>query len=143
MSNSSSSRTSPTLMARLQQQDPQAWSELMQRYGPALVRWCRSWNLQEADAQDLTQEVLLKLARRIQEFHYDPAKSFRAYLKTLAHYAWCDLLAERRTPGAGGGDSAQLRHLADEAARDDLAAGWKRSTIANCSTGQWRSYGPG
>ena len=34
-------------------------------------------------------------------FHYDPAKSFRAYLKTLARYAWCDFLEASRRPGAG------------------------------------------
>jgi RNA polymerase sigma-70 factor (ECF subfamily) len=119
----SQGRTSATLLARLQgpAPDPQAWSQFVRRYGPLLYRWCRAWDLQEADAEDVTQNVLAKLARRLRTFHYDPAQSFRAYLKTLAHYAWCDLLDDYRQPGAGGGDSQVLRQLDATAARDDLA----------------------
>jgi RNA polymerase sigma factor (sigma-70 family) len=57
-----------------------------------LYRWCRRWGLQEADAQDVTQAVLARLAAKMNSFRYDPAGSFRAYLKTLARYAWCDFL---------------------------------------------------
>jgi DNA-directed RNA polymerase specialized sigma24 family protein len=53
-------------------------------------------------------------------FTYDPARSFRAYLKTLARYAWCDFVAQRRQPGAGRGGSAVLRALAAVEAGDDL-----------------------
>src|SRR5262249_33675244 len=67
------------------------------------------------------QEVLLKLSRRMRTFQYDPAKNFRAYLKTLARYAWCDLLTEREKPGAEGGGSIARQQIESEAARDDLA----------------------
>jgi RNA polymerase sigma-70 factor (ECF subfamily) len=99
----------------------EAWPQFVQRYGPLLYRWCRAWNLQEADAEDVTQTVLAKLAQRLHTFRYDSAQSFRAYLKTLAHYAWCDLLEAYRQPGAGTGDSQVLRHLEATATRDDLA----------------------
>jgi len=114
-------RTSASLLARLQAaDDPDAWAQFVRRYGPLLYRWCRAWHLQEADAEDVTQDVLVKLARRLREFQYDPAQSFRAYLKTLAHYAWCDLLAASRKTGTGAGDSVVHRQLDNVAARDDL-----------------------
>jgi RNA polymerase sigma factor (sigma-70 family) len=121
MTSSFTDRTNPSLLGRAKANEPCAWAELVQRYVPVIYQWCRAWHLQEADAQDLTQEVLLKLSRRMQTFQYNPAKSFRAYLKTLARYAWCDLLAEREKPGAGGGGSVDLQQIESEAARDDLA----------------------
>jgi RNA polymerase sigma-70 factor (ECF subfamily) len=121
---SSPGQTSVSLLARLQQPapDPDAWPQFVRRYGPLLYRWCRAWKLQEADAQDVTQMVLAKLARRLPAFQYDSAQSFRAYLKTLTHYAWCDLMAANQQPGAAGaGGSCVLQELAGVAARDDLA----------------------
>jgi RNA polymerase sigma-70 factor (ECF subfamily) len=116
----SEARTRASLLARLQDDgDPEAWSQFVRRYGPLLYRWCRAWGLQDADVEDVTQTVLLKLARRLRSFHYDPAQSFRAYLKTLAHYAWCDLLADHKDRAAG--DSAVLKKLDSLAAREDLA----------------------
>jgi RNA polymerase sigma-70 factor (ECF subfamily) len=121
MTSSFRDRLNQTLFARLRANEPSAWAELLKRCVPVIYQWCRAWHLQEADAQDLTQNVLLKLARRIRTFEYNPAKSFRAYLKTLARYAWCDLLSERATPGSGGGGSVHLRQIESESAREDLA----------------------
>ena len=51
--------------------------EFMARYGPKIHAWCRRWGLQEADAQDVTQMVLLRLSVKVREFVYDPSRSFR------------------------------------------------------------------
>jgi RNA polymerase sigma-70 factor (ECF subfamily) len=114
--------TSVSLLARLRREDADqaAWKEFVHRYGPHLYRWCRTWDLQEADAQDVTQAVLTLLAVRMRTFHYDPGQSFRAYLKTLARYALCDFLESHKKPGAGTGDSGVLSALNSVAARDDL-----------------------
>src|SRR5207247_1745645 len=49
-------KTSATLVARLRQVPPDqaAWGEFTERYGRKIYGWCRRWNLQEADAQDVT-----------------------------------------------------------------------------------------
>jgi RNA polymerase sigma factor (sigma-70 family) len=101
------SSTSITLLERLRHDvlDQAAWSDFVARYGPKVLNWCRRWQLQEADAQDVTQEVLVRLSRVMAAFEYDPAGSFRAWLKTLAHHAWRDFVAERRRAGVGTGDS--------------------------------------
>jgi RNA polymerase sigma-70 factor (ECF subfamily) len=115
--------TSITLLKRLQQQpaDQAAWAELVRRYGPLVYRWSRRWRLQESDAQEVTQAVLVKLAEKMHSFRYDPTGSFRTYLKTLARYAWCDLLQSRQQPGTGRGGSDVLELLASVEAGDDLA----------------------
>jgi RNA polymerase sigma-70 factor (ECF subfamily) len=61
------------------------------------------------------------VARQIEGFQYDPSKSFRAWLKTVARGAWCDWLEKQRRPGGGSGDSQVVELLATVEAGDDLA----------------------
>ena len=49
----------------------------------------------------------MRLSARMRTFSYDPARSFRAYLRSLAHYAWCDFLETRRQPGVAGGSDVE------------------------------------
>ena len=76
--------------------------------------------LQPADAEDVTQAVLLKLLARMPEFRYDPSRSFRAWLKTVTRNAVCDLLAERKCE-QGSSDSAVVHLLDNAQARESLA----------------------
>jgi RNA polymerase sigma-70 factor (ECF subfamily) len=121
---SSSSQTSPTLLGRLRQapNDRDAWNVFVARYGPRIYGWCRQWNLQEVDAQDVTQSVLLRLVEKMRAFEYDPGRSFRGWLRTLTHHAWSDFLAARRSAEAGSGDSKVLAWLQTIEAREDLFA---------------------
>jgi RNA polymerase sigma-70 factor (ECF subfamily) len=122
MADASNSRTRVTLLGRLRTNpaDAAAWGEFVEHYGPKIYAWCRRWHAQEADAEDVTQTVLLKLADKLRDFAYDPARSFRAWLKTLTHRAWYDLQKARRRPGQGSGDSDVWDLLDNVAARDDL-----------------------
>ena len=115
------SNTSATLLARLRQvpADQAAWAQFTERYGRKIFAWCRRWNLQGADAEDLTQDVLLKLAEKMQTFVYDPTKSFRGWLKTVARHAWSDSWSSRKAAVAAGGSQA-LEMLQTVEARDDL-----------------------
>lgn len=78
--------TSLGLMSRLRQAqfDQEAWEDFLRRYHRVLLDWSRRWGVQQADAQDLAQEVLLQLVRQMREFEYDPSQSFRGWLKTVA-----------------------------------------------------------
>jgi RNA polymerase sigma factor (sigma-70 family) len=116
-------RTSVTLLARLSNPDvdQKYWAEFVRRYGPMIYRWCQRWKLQEADAQDITQAVLARMVVRLRDFRYDPARSFRAYLRTVASFAVRDLAEERRKAGVGHGDTAHIEMLGEVEAREDLA----------------------
>ena len=91
------SLTSTTLLARLRCQptDQAAWGEFVERYSRKIYFWCRRWDLQPADAEDVTQDVLLKLADKMQAFAYDPAGSFRGWLHTVTRHAWSDFVENR------------------------------------------------
>jgi len=119
------SGTSSSLLVRLQQApaDQAAWAEFVRRYGTRIHGWCRRWGLQDADAQEVSQDVLLKLIRAMQVFRYDPARRFRGWLKTVAHHAWQDLTRGRQAVAAGGDLPSADDPLQSLAARDDLA-GW-------------------
>jgi RNA polymerase sigma-70 factor (ECF subfamily) len=122
MPDDDSLKTSLTLLGRLGRdpKDQAAWSEFVARYGPRILRWCRGWGLQESDAQDVTQEVLLKLNGLMARFVYDPSGSFRGWLKTLTHHAWRDLMERRRRSGPGGGDGSMEELLGSLQAGEEL-----------------------
>lgn len=123
MSDRSPSQTRVTLLGRLRTDpdDQAAWAEFVDHYGRKLAVWCRTWGLQEADALDVSQAVLMKLAGTMREFRYDPTKSFRAWLRTVARRAWLDFLGARNRPGGwGSGDSAEFDRLSSAEAREDL-----------------------
>src|SRR5262249_53512195 len=69
--------------------------------GRQIYMWCRHWQLQDADAQEVTQQVLVRLLAKMKDFVYDPGRSFRAWLKTVAHHAWQDLVVSRQQSGTG------------------------------------------
>jgi RNA polymerase sigma-70 factor (ECF subfamily) len=116
------SLTSPTLIGRLAHEpfDQDAWNAFFDRYAPKIVGWCRAWGLAGPDIEDVTQAVLTKLVVRLRGFRYDPARSFRGFLRTVTNGAVIDALAARGPIVAGGG-SEVLKALTEIASRDDLA----------------------
>jgi len=117
----SDSETSLSLLKRLKLQptDERAWHDFAERYGRKILGWCRYWGLQDADAADVTQTVLLKMAKNIGKFD-KRIGSFRGWLKTISHHAWYDLINSRQHKVAKGGETLAQR-LESEEARDDLA----------------------
>lgn len=108
--------TSLTLLERIQAdpEDPAAWRILVERYQPRIRGWCLAWGLQDSDADDVAQEVLLKLHAAFRRFRYDPDRSFRAWLKTVTQHAWSDFLAaRRRDPGYKATSIAQVADSAE------------------------------
>jgi RNA polymerase sigma-70 factor (ECF subfamily) len=113
--------TRVTLLTLLRQDpyDQAGWDEFVERYGRHIYRWCRQWKLQDADAEDVTQNILVKLTQKLRAFAYDPSGSFRGWLKTVAHHAWRDFEAGRARAAAGGPQVQDLMLTLE--AREDLA----------------------
>jgi RNA polymerase sigma-70 factor (ECF subfamily) len=116
------SGTRISLLGRLRRDpsDQAAWAELVAHYGGKIHAWCLRWGLQEADSQDVTQDVLLKLAKAMENFSYDPTRSFRAWLKTLTNHALSDFLQGRPRLAQGSGDSRVFDMMNSVEARTDL-----------------------
>lgn len=120
--------TSVSLLARLHERprDQHAWSAFVTRYGGLIQRWCRGWGLQESDAQDVTQNVLLELSRQMQLQQYRGDGRFRGWLRTIAYRAWCDYAKRQRRPGGGSGESGVVRVLNSIEAREDFLTAVER-----------------
>jgi RNA polymerase sigma-70 factor (ECF subfamily) len=80
--------------------DREAWEEFVRRYQPMIHAWCVKWGLQSSDADDVAQDVLLKLLNAMRNFRYDPSGSFCAWLRTVTQRALSDFAAGRaKEPG--------------------------------------------
>jgi RNA polymerase sigma-70 factor (ECF subfamily) len=112
--------TSLTLLERVQTfpADLEAWDEFVRHYHPMIHAWCLKWGLQSSGADDVTQDVLVKVLSAMRTFWYDPARRFHAWLKTVTQHALSQFSAgRRREPGQIGPD-IPIAELVD--ARDDL-----------------------
>lgn len=111
-----SNTTSRSLLRRLRSsQDQEAWRQFVRRYGPSLLRWSRGRGLGEADAEDATQQVLLKLVHKLRTFDYDPARGrFRAWLHTIAKHVVEDVRRSLERTVAGTGDTDAQESVTDQ-----------------------------
>jgi RNA polymerase sigma factor (sigma-70 family) len=118
----SESSTSVSLLRRLSTSpsEERAWNEFVERYGRVLYRWCHRWSVPEIDAQDVVQNTLLALVKQITTFEYDSNRSFRAWLKTIAHRCWLRMVEERNRQTRALGQNASQELLASTEAREDL-----------------------
>lgn len=116
--------TSVTLLDGLKRMpaDQAAWSRFVDRYGLCMISWCLRWGLQEADAFDVSQQVLMKLSQKLRDFNYDPTKTFRGWLRKIVHHELASWLKSRnrRLQGTGGAASQEL--MLEVEAIDELAA---------------------
>jgi RNA polymerase sigma-70 factor (ECF subfamily) len=99
--------TSESLLAKLRDPaDHEAWSEFVSIYRPLIYRVARTVGMQDADALNLTQDVLSKVAQ--QSANWDATgrpQRFRGWLATVARNAAIDSLRLRRPDQPTGSDS--------------------------------------
>src|SRR6185503_19253527 len=97
---------------------PQAWQRLVYLYTPLILRWCRQGGLQEADAEDVGQEVFRAVSRFIAEFRHDrQVDTFRGWLRAITANKVRDFHRHNQPEfrGTGGSDAqAQLLHVPQE-----------------------------
>jgi RNA polymerase sigma factor (sigma-70 family) len=89
--------TRASLLVRLRDAgDEQAWAEFTAIYGPFVKRLACRRGLQDADADDLSQEVFRTVARAIERQLYDPERgSFRGWLFRIARNLVANFLIQR------------------------------------------------
>lgn len=104
--------TRVTLLNRLRDgRDTAAWSEFCSIYERAIYRVALRFGLQDADAREVSQDVLLIVSRKIAEFDLTTNGSFRAWLSKVARNATLDLLRKNQRSKLATGDSALQRNL--------------------------------
>lgn len=96
--------TQDSLIAQLRDtENVEAWQSFAQLYRPVVYRLARARGLQHADAEDLSQQVLLSVARAIPLWQRQPQASFRHWLRRIARNAIINSLTRAPKDRAGGG----------------------------------------
>jgi len=89
--------TRDSLLSRLKdQQDDESWRDFFNTYWHLVYGVALKAGLSEQEAQDVVQETVITVARRIPEFKYDPAVcSFKTWLLNLTRWRIVDQLRKR------------------------------------------------
>ncbi|MBL8819389.1 MAG: sigma-70 family RNA polymerase sigma factor [Planctomyces sp.] len=135
--------TNPSLIARVKDLgDGVSWVEFLGIYQPVVYRMARRRQLQDADAQDVMQQVFLSISRSIES--WEPGEGqppFRAWLMTIARNAITKALArqprDRATGTTSVADILENRPAAEATASEILSEA--RREIIRWATEQIRS----
>ncbi|MCG3132715.1 MAG: hypothetical protein FLDDKLPJ_03581 [Phycisphaerae bacterium] len=97
--------TRSTLIERVRRlDDVGGWAEFDRLYRPLLTRYARQRGLSGPDAEDVAQESLEVVFRRIQDFK--KRKSFRGWLRRIVENKVMHQMTRLRRAARGGGDAA-------------------------------------
>ena len=103
--------------------DRAAWGEFVEIYRPVILRLARQKGMQEADAEDVAQEVLVAVAKAVEQREHDRKRAkFRTWLRRVAHNAILNVLTRQR-PDRGSGNSAMLAVLNSQASHSGFDSG--------------------
>jgi RNA polymerase sigma-70 factor (ECF subfamily) len=104
--------TRKSLLVRMQSPaDEEAWNEFVTIYRPVVYRLARKRGLQDVDADDLAQRVMMSVRRAIDGWKEDPTRGrFRSWLARIARNATINALT-RRPPDVGVGGTSVLGRL--------------------------------
>lgn len=121
--------TSLSLLERLRQSpENEGWNRLADLYAPLIRAWLRRYDVQDSDANDLVQEVLLAVSKDLGKFeHAGQPGAFRGWLKAILvnrlRKFW--RARDRRPQARGDSDmDARLAQLNDPAS--DMSQIWDR-----------------
>jgi RNA polymerase sigma factor (sigma-70 family) len=106
--------TRRSLLTRLRSWDDQeGWRQFFETYWRLIYGVARKAGLGDAEAQDVVQETVISVAKRMRQFRYDPARgSFKSWLRLITRRRIADFLREqyrRADQAPGGGASDQRR----------------------------------
>lgn len=113
--------TSLSLLARVREPaNQEAWNRLVALYTPLLRRWLLKYQVQDSDADDLTQEVLAVVVREMPEFQHNQRDgAFRGWLRQILVNRLRDhWRGKKYRPEVGGTPILdQLNQLEDESSQ--------------------------
>ena len=86
-----------SLLARLKNwDDNEGWKRFFDTYWRLIYGTAIKAGLSDAEAQDVVQETVIAVAKKMNEFKYDPALgSFKGWLRNLARWRIADQLRKR------------------------------------------------
>lgn len=111
--------TGESLLVKIRDPDDTvAWEQFVAVYRPSILRLARRRGLQDADAEDLAQQVLTSVSRAIGRWEKDHKRgTFRSWLLRIARNEMLNAMTRRRRDAGRGGTSVLERlqqHPADD-----------------------------
>ncbi len=108
--------TSASLLIRVQNQnDSTAWNQFVELYTPLIFFWARKIGLNNSDASDLVQDVLLLLVKKLPLLQYDSTQSFRGWLRTVTLNRWREQQRRKSIPVVNAG-TVELQNVKEPTA---------------------------
>ncbi|WP_419194535.1 RNA polymerase sigma factor [Novipirellula herctigrandis] len=101
--------------------DEQAWAEFAAVYEPVIYRMTLRRGLQDADAREIVQEVLLSVTSAIDRFDVEANGSFRGWLSRITRNATIDRFRQQTARGETI-DASGVARLLDEATANEKVA---------------------
>jgi RNA polymerase sigma-70 factor (ECF subfamily) len=123
------SDTPRSLLEQLCDEPPgDGWERLVALYGPLLRGWLLRYDVQDADAEDLIQDVLIVVHRELPSFrHNQQPGAFRSWLRRILVNRVRNLWRRRdRGDVASGGSDAALRLKELEDPHSQISRVWDR-----------------
>lgn len=116
--------TRDSLLVRVRSADDrEAWDQFASLYRPVIYRVARCRGLQDADAQDLAQRILISVAAAIGHYEKSPeGPPFRHWLRRIIRNAIANCLARQPHDRAAGGTTVQML-LAEQPGLDEASEG--------------------
>jgi RNA polymerase sigma-70 factor (ECF subfamily) len=120
-----SDTTNISLLERLRQDfDDTAWQRMVELYTPLIRRWLRRYALAEQDVDDLVQDVLAVVVRKLPDFQKQPrVGAFRRWLRTITVNCMRELWRSQKYRPTATGD-AEFAKILDQL--EDSASGPSR-----------------
>lgn len=120
--------TSLSLLDELQRQPSDvSWQRLVELYSPLIRRWLIARGIAAQDADDIVQEVLVVVFRKLPQFRREPrVGAFRRWLLNITVNCVREFWRSKRLRGPGlGGESLQQVLQALEDPHSDLSRLWE------------------
>jgi RNA polymerase sigma-70 factor (ECF subfamily) len=100
--------TQSLLLANIQSpENREAWEEFVKIYRPVIYRMARRRGMQDADAQDLSQDVLMRISKSIEGWVPQEGVRFRHWLRKVASNAIVSAVTKSKPLGIMGGSAAE------------------------------------
>ena len=107
-------QTRASLLLQLGDKSEDAWAEFLSVYEKALFRFCCSKGLQEADCEDVLQDVLTAVMKKVSSWDHDQSKGkFRGWLFQVARNVAVDVIDRKAKKVTASGDSQVAMMLAE------------------------------
>lgn len=112
-------KTRQSLLIRLRNpRDDQAWTEFAAVYEPVIYHLANQRGLQDADAREVVQEVLMSVTKAIDRFDANIEGTFRGWLSRITRNATIDHLRRRSKYDQSLG-MTQIQSLMEQCADSD------------------------